>query len=293
MASRPWTSPRSSGTSAEEPDRGATAVQFYVLAFALSWTVWGMAVLFPDLQDVVGPLIILGAYGPFVAALLIAGRREGAWCWFRRVARPKGRWRLILLGGLALPLLIATAHLVTYTLLFAGVSASSDPPWYWTVAAAPVNIGLLFWLGSGMEEFGWQGMGVPALMQRFRPLTTAVVHGIAWGTWHLPLYLIDSWSGDDQSVLALYGITLTLSPIMIWLTRSAAGGVLPAVLFHTATNHYSSLYMDQGDNGLFAAPLADSFDIIKIGVYLTIAAAVIVTTRGRLLSNRLAKPATS
>lgn len=227
MASRPWTSPHASGTGAEEPDRGATAVQFYVLAFALSWTVWGTAVLFPDLQYVVGLRIILGAYGPFVAALLIAGRREGAWCWFRRVARPKGRWRLMLLGGLALPLLIATAHLVIYTLFFAGVSASSDPPWYWAAAAAPVNICLLFWLGSGMEEFGWQGMGVPALMKRFRPVTTAVVHGIAWGTWHLPLYLIDSWSGNDQSVLALYGITLTLSPIMMWLTRSAAGGVLP------------------------------------------------------------------
>ena len=263
-------------------------MQFYLLAFAVSWAVWAAALLFPGSEDIESLMIILGAYGPLVAALIVARRREGAWRWFRRVARPQGRWRLILLGGLVLPLLIAAAHLVVYASFVGSVSTSSDPPWYWTAVSSPVNIGLLFWLGSGMEEFGWQGMAVPALLRRFRPLTAAVVHGIVWGTWHLPLYLIDAWSGGDQSVAALYGITLTLSPIMIWLTRSAAGGVLPAVLFHTATNHYSNLYTDRIDNRLFDVPLTDSFDIIKIGVYSTIAAAIVVATRCRLLSDGLA-----
>ncbi len=190
-----------------------------------------------------------------------------------------------MLGVLILPLLIATAHLVVYVLFVGSASLSDDPAWYWVAAAAPINVGLLFWLGSGMEEFGWQGVGVPALVARFGPFVAAVVHGLLWGTWHLPLYLIDAWSGRGQSVPALYGITLTLSPIMIWLTRSAAGCVIPAVLFHTATNHYSELYTDEVNRRLFDPPIGDSFDLIKIGIYLTIATTIVAAT-GRRLSNR-------
>jgi membrane protease YdiL (CAAX protease family) len=169
--------------------------------------------------------------------------------------------------------------------MFVGsVSLSSDPPWYWAASAAPINIGLLFWLGSAVEEFGWQGVAVPALTERFAPLTAAGLHGILWGTWHLPLYLVDEWSGGGQSIIVLYGITITLSPIMAWLTRSAAGAVMPAVLFHAGTNHYTTLLGD--DSTVFDPPLLESFGAIKLAVYVAIAAIICVATRGRLDSSR-------
>jgi membrane protease YdiL (CAAX protease family) len=266
-----------------DPEAVAGPALFYPLAFALSWLVWGLAVVVPGLDDWEGLLIILGAYGPFVSALIVARRFGGARPWFRRVAGLSRRWRVLVLGGLLLPLLVVAAHLVLYRLFAGSVSLSADPPWYWAVAASPVNVFILFWLGSGVEEFGWQGMGVPGLLQHFRPPVAAVVHGVLWGIWHLPLYLLDSWDGGSQTVVALFAITITLSPIMIWLTGRAAGGVLPAVLFHTATNHYSALFTEPADgSAVFDPPLSEHFDLIKIVVYLSIAAAIVVLTRARL-----------
>lgn len=68
----------------------------------------------------------------------------------------------------------------------------------------------------------------------------------------------------------LFGITVTLSPIMIWLTQSASGGVMPAVLFHAATNHYTSVFNQSGDKALFNPELEGSFDEIKLAIYLVV-----------------------
>jgi membrane protease YdiL (CAAX protease family) len=261
-----------------------TAVVFYLLAFATSWMVWGSAIVWSGLEDWEPLIIIVGAYGPLVAAVVVTKMTAGTGVWLRRVARLRRRGRWTLVGGLGLPLLIAVAHVLVYRMFVGSVALSSDPPWYWAASAAPVNIGLLFWLGSAVEEFGWQGVAVPALTERFAPLVAAGVHGIVWGTWHLPLYLVDAWSGDEQTILVLYGITITLSPIMTWLTRSAAGAVMPAVVFHAGTNHYTTLVGD--DTTLFDPPLVESFDEVKLAIYLIVALIICAATRGRLDSGR-------
>jgi hypothetical protein len=69
---------------------------------------------------------------------------------------------------------------------------------------------------------------------------------------------------------------------MVWLTQSAAGGVMPAVLFHAATNHYTRLFNESEDTALFSPALEESFDEIKFAIYVVFALAVIVVTQGRL-----------
>ena len=259
-----------------------TAVRFYLLAFAFSWVVWGSAIVWSGLEDWEPLIIIGGAYGPLLAAVVAPKLFKGTPFPFRRMASLRGRMRWVLIGSLGLPFVIAAAHVVLYRATVDVVTLSTDPPWYFAASAAPVNIWLLFWLGSAMEEFGWQGVAVPALVNRMNPLAAAGLHGLVWGTWHLPLFFVDSWKGGGQSIVALYGITVTLSPVMMWLTRSAAGGVMPAVLFHAATNHYTSLFTESGDVALFNPPLERSFDVIKVAIYAALALGIILATRGQL-----------
>ncbi len=263
-----------------------TAIRFYLLAFTISWVVWGSAILWSSLEDWEPLIIIAGAYGPLLAAVVLPKLTGGAPYPFRRVASLRGRMRWVLFGGLFLPLVIAVAHVVLYRVSVDAVTLSSDPPWYFAVAAAPINIWLLFWLGSAVEEFGWQGVAVPALTERVHPLVAAGLHGIVWGSWHLPLFFVGSWKGGGQSVAVLYGITVALSPIMVWLTRSAAGGVMPAVLFHAATNHYTTLFTETDDTGLFRPPLTQSFDAIKLIIYLAVALVIVLATGGQLGPSR-------
>jgi membrane protease YdiL (CAAX protease family) len=258
------------------------AVRVYLLAFTVSWLVWGSAIFWSGLEDWEPLIIMVGAYGPLLAAVLLPKLTGDEPFSFRRLASLRGHIRWVLIGSLGLPLMIAVVHVVLYRSTVDVISLSTDPPWYFAIAAAPVNIWLLFWLGSAMEEFGWQGVAVPALLERLDPLTVAGLHGLVWGAWHLPLFFIDSWKGGGQSVVVLFGITVALSPTMIWLTQSAAGGVMPAVLFHAATNHYTSVFNESGDKALFDPALEASFDEIKLAIYVVVALAVIVATRGRL-----------
>lgn len=261
------------------------ALLFYAVTFALSWACWGILIVFPQALDWSPLIILLGAYGPLIAAAVlsrVSGGPGGAMRWFRSVSGVRRPWRWILLGGLVLPLAIALTHLLVYRLFIGPAVLSSDPPWYWAASAAPVNVFLLFWWGSAMEEFGWQGFALPRLTQQMHPLVACLIHGVLWATWHLPLYLTDVWSGATQPVWLLYGITLTLAPIMYWLTRSAAGSVMPAVLLHAATNHYSSMFTEASEFPVFQELLTTRFVEIKTLIYLAFAVAIVVATRGYL-----------
>ncbi len=268
---------------AEKPLNGIRgAAMFYLLAYLLSWSIWGLFLFIPQLVDFAPLLIMIGAYGPFVAALIlnrIAGGKGAGRKWFRAVFRWRPVWRWIVLGGLLLPLLIALVHLVLYRSFIGSFTLSTDPPWYWAVSVVPINILVLAWFSSAVEEFGWQGFALPRLTEQLHPLAANLLHGVLWGTWHLPLYLSEDWSGNQQAIWLLYGITLSLAPMMYWLTRRANGSVVPAVLLHAATNLYTDMYEGEG---VFAGSLADRFVAIKTGIYVAIALILISATRGWL-----------
>ena len=261
------------------------AAVFYVTSFGISWAIWGILILFPQTADWAPLIILLGAYGPLLAALLlnrVFGGSGAVRGWLRSVGGVRKQWRWILLGAFSLPLIIAAAHLLLLRLFVGPFTLSADPPWYWAASAVPLNILILFWMSSAVEEFGWQGFALPRLTERVHPLPACLIHGLLWGTWHLPLYLTGAWSAGYQSIGSLYAITLTLAPTLFWLTQRAGGSVIPAVLLHAATNHYSALFMEEQTYPIFGEPLSASFVEIKVAIYLAIALVLIVTTRGRL-----------
>ena len=271
--------------------RGAAI--FYALCFALSWAIWGTLILFPQTADWSPLIIIFGAYGPLIAALILSRLAPGprtARSWLRSVSGARRQWRWLIFAALILPLLIALAHLGIFRLLIGPISLSIDPPWYWAASTAPLNILVLFWMSSAIEEFGWQGFAMPRLTASLHPLLASLIHGLIWATWHLPLYFTGVWKGDNQEIWLLYAITITLTPTMFWLTQKAAGSVIPAVLFHAATNHYSALFASPQEFPIFIQPLAAYFTEIKVAIYLLLALFLILITRGRLGQSPNNKP---
>ncbi|MCK2372907.1 CPBP family glutamic-type intramembrane protease, partial [Escherichia coli] len=45
-------------------------------------------------------------------------------------------------------------------------------------------------VGGGVEELGWRGIAQPELARRHGPLPAALVVGLVWALWHLPLFHI-------------------------------------------------------------------------------------------------------
>ena len=255
---------------------------FYLLAFAFSWTIWIALILYPPLYSEF--LLILGSFGPIVAAICtnaIFGGRPALGRWLRQTFRWRMSLRWYLAGWLLLPLLFMSIQLALY-LLFVGpvtLNNAGELPWYYVAAIFPLNVLLAAPIGSGMgEEPGWQGFALPGLVASFHPLIATVIHGILWGAWHLPAFT-SAWGGSSQPLGWFFAYLIPLSMIMFWLTRKAGGSVIPAILLHSATNLYSSLFAGEM---IFVGSLALHFTEFKTMAYWSVALVLILATRGRL-----------
>ena len=76
------------------------------------------------------------------------------------------------------------------------------------------------------EEFGWRGFALPRLLQRPSALAAALILGVVWWAWHLPLFFISSMSQWELSIPVFLLNVLALSVIMTWLYRRTQGDLL-------------------------------------------------------------------
>ena len=144
---------------------------------------------------------------------------------------------------------------------------------------APLVMGVAYLIGGPLqEEVGWRGFALPRLQKRTSPVPAAVILGIVWGGWHLPLFLIAEWETPHQDVgdlFAFLAFTVAASIVLSWITNTAHGSVLLAILAHNAINWALSVWekaTGQKVTSLWPA-------VLGLAVLAVIAIAV---TRGRL-----------
>ena len=236
-------------------DKKGIAV-FLLIAFGLAWILWEITILVgPSARDPLFQLAILpGALSPAVAAVIVRKwiTREGFSDAGLRLNRH--RWRYYLAAFLILPLLV-----VTVIVLLASTLDISDPDFslkraIWQLGppgtvAPPLPDGIFAIVAIQSmiiavvampvlwgEEFGWRGYLQLRLLGD-RPLTAAVVTGVIWSLWHLPLNL-RGYNFPDQPVLGMLVFTVSaimLSIIFGWL-RMKTGSIWSASLGHSASN---------------------------------------------------------
>jgi len=84
------------------------------------------------------------------------------------------------------------------------------------------------------EEVGWRGFALPRIQARYTALPSALLLGLAWAGWHLPLFTFSeglSSLGVGGTIGWLMSI-LTGSVLMTWFFNSSAGSVLAVAIFH-------------------------------------------------------------
>jgi CAAX protease family protein len=126
---------------------------------------------------------------------------------------------------------------------------ASEPAWivvlviYLLVAIVGSLLGCLSTAG---EEIGWRGFLVPELM-KFNSFTrTALISGVIWSAWHVPLIV---WSGYNSGTPAWYAVScfavmvISSSFFLAWL-RLRSDSVWPAVLLHASHNAIIQNYLD-------------------------------------------------
>jgi uncharacterized protein len=159
-------------------------VSFFLLTFLVSWS-GALAVAAPSLARgeaipkisgiLMFPAMLLG---PSISGILmtwITGGRHGLRDLFARTRR----WRL--------PLPWYAVLLIPPALILIVLFALKT---FVSPAFAPNNfyVGILFGVPAGiLEEIGWMGFAFPKMQSKCNALAAALVLGLLWGLWHVPV----------------------------------------------------------------------------------------------------------
>ncbi len=219
------------------PADTSSVMWFFVLAFGWSWVCWLGAVLVRDASPpTASALQVLGGFGPGIAAVVVVAHGEGSHGlrrWLARCLQWRVGWLRMLLAFVAPALLMGLAAVIHVAM--GGTLPHSPARGHLLLVA--LNFVLVFFIGGPLgEEFGWRGYALPVMQSRWGWRAASLGLGVAWVTWHLPLFY---GSGTVQSHLpfGLFAISAMASAVVFaWLYNQTLGSVLPVLVLHTATN---------------------------------------------------------
>jgi membrane protease YdiL (CAAX protease family) len=207
---------------------------FFILAFALSWLVWGSAIAqHYGLLDFQIP-DLLAYFGVSLAASIVAGLADG-WEGIRNLLRRLIRWRVGLAWYaivLLLPILLPSLTAFIYELFGGSVSVGSVLPL--ERAVAYFFFGIPFMLLT--EETAWRGFALPRLEAKYGTWKASLLLGLLWGVWHTPYFLLPGSSQSNFPYVAYILMVMAQSVMYGWIHHKTGGSVLMAALFHAATN---------------------------------------------------------
>ncbi len=210
---------------------------YLLVAFGWAWAGWGLCVLIAK-GEVALPLtltLIIGSFGPFIAAGLCAGVQGGV----RGAARFYGRvlqWRMgwdVAVAALLLVPALAVLSAWLYARQFHLPLAFNI-----TLAELPLAYLWLFVLGGPVaEEFGWSWLS-DALDGKLPVPFATLLLGVIWGFWHLPLFFLVV-PGLTQHYMP-FGLFLLMSVsarfLFSWAYHRGGRNILSNLLFHNALN---------------------------------------------------------
>ena len=128
------------------------------------------------------------------------------------------------------------------------------------------------------EEPGWRGFALPGLLKLYNPFWASLILGVLWFAWHLPLFLIPTWTSSPMFVFAI--IIISLSFIMTFVYNISKGNIVIAIIMHAIFNS-SSLVL----NAFLVNTRTKDFISVELLLalsFLFTAAMLLIFTRGKL-----------
>lgn len=211
-------------------------LQFFLLAFALMWVCFFTVALTPiPARTPLGQmLLLLGAFAPSLAALLVTARTEGG-AGVRALLRGVIKWQVgagwyVFAASFTVILKLAVA--LIYRVAVGAWPRFGTDLWYMIPLA--ITISTPFQAG---EEIGWRGYALPRLAARFGLPRASLLLGAVWGCWHLPQFFIRDADTYRQAFwVFVIGVT-SLSVALAWLWERTGRGLLLPMLLHAAWNN--------------------------------------------------------
>ena len=218
--------------------RSHRVASFFLFAYAISWSL-DATVLVLGMEPSWMRWIVSGflsALGPAIAAgIVLSISGESLRGWLGRVVRWRvhPKWYAAAVG---IPVVVALGSGAVLQLVGGPVEFAS-------FAFDPVSLGIGILLGTtiggGQEELGWRGFAQPELQEQYGGLWAAVIIGMLWGSWHLPLFFDPAATHSQwplESQLAYFVGIVAFSILIAWVYNGSGGSILLAMLMHGTEN---------------------------------------------------------
>jgi membrane protease YdiL (CAAX protease family) len=147
--------------------------------------------------------------------------------------------------GYVLPIVYAiVAYCAVWLTHLGGVDLSKfhTAPWRFIIVGTFMSV-----LSALGEELGWRGFLVPKLAEGLTFTRTAIVVGIIWASWHVPLIIGADYNGGTSaaySIACFAVMVVAISFPMTWL-RLRSRSVWPTVLLHASHNLFIQGFFDR------------------------------------------------
>lgn len=227
---------------------------FFAFTFVWTWGFWGIAILTKSSMETGTGLLslLLGVMGPMVGGISFtyltrdqAGRRE----YWKRVIDFR---RITPLWGLLILLITPALHLLAagVDLLGGGWGAA----WGSAVTeftADPLSLFFSIIFASLIpffEELGWSGYVLDRLQERHNAVVSALILGVLWSLWHLPMFFIpgsyQAGLGVGSSAFWVFFIGIVpLSLVCSWVYINTNRSTLASILLHAMINFTGELIL--------------------------------------------------
>ena len=218
---------------------------FVLLSFGISWSLW--FIFWWLFATPPFALVILGAWGPTVAALLVTVRTEGR-AGVKLLLSRFLRWRVAPVWYVAAvlgPSIVALAATLLASLLGApplsliaiaarfGLNAEPAP----LFALLPLIFLVTLVSGGPLaEELGWRGFAQTRLQAQLRPTTAGFFVGVVWALWHLPLFFMAPAATAELSLALYLPLVVALGVLFGWFYARTGESVLLSALLHAGVN---------------------------------------------------------
>jgi uncharacterized protein len=214
---------------------------FLVLTFGLSAIFWWLIISAGSIDAQGGRYVIALMWSPGVSALITR-------LIFQRNLRGQG-WSLGAARWLALAYVLPLGYAtVAYGAVWLTGLGAVDLSRFTTSVPVFLAVGSLQSLMSATgEELGWRGFLVPALARTMSFERTAVVSGVIWAAWHVPLIIGADYNAGTATWYAIVCFAIMVvgvAVVLAWL-RLRSGSVWPAAILHATHNLFVQAFFDR------------------------------------------------
>ncbi len=200
---------------------------FILLVFVVTWLLWLPSMLnrYYHVPNVFLIISMIASFTPTVVGIIFMRKNKMNIKERLRFTNLRYYW--------IIPLVFIVVSVVPYLVARSQIEIIYQFPFWMSPV---VFLQILFIGGALGEEFGWRGYLYPALKEKFTPFITALIIGVIWSIWHLPLFFME---GTVQSAIPMWQFMIqntVISFYYLWIYEKTNGNLLLLIYLHAIAN---------------------------------------------------------